>query len=96
MSMHVSNVCIAAGTSNVAIDVGVGGWYRGMVTPASAGGEGGGDAYGEGARGGNQPPGRGLHARSAKEGNADGAGTSRSRGTRGGRSGNEISSSESE
>ena len=66
------------------------------MPPSSVGGEGGVDPPREGERSGHQPIGCGFPVRSGKVVTADEAGTSRSRGTRGERSANDISSSDSE
>jgi hypothetical protein len=85
MSMHANNRCFAAVTSTVAIEFGNGSWCRGMLALGGSGGASVPRTYGEGGSGGELPPERGSQGRHENVGVPEAAGTSHSRGRRGGR-----------
>ena len=80
MSMHSNNMWVAVGRSNVAVECGVGAWCRGMLARGGSGGPGVPRTYGD------------AHGDGAPEA----AGTSHSRGRRGGRHVEGGSSSETD
>lgn len=85
MSMHANNMWVVVATFNVGTECGDGAWCRGMLARAESGGASVPRTYGEGGGGGEHPLPRGSSGRTEFVGDANVAGTSRSRGRRGDR-----------
>lgn len=96
MSMHANNMWVAAGTSNVATELVDVAWCRGMLARGGSGGAGVPRPYNEYDGGGEAPQPRGSSGRAEDVRAPDAAGTSHSRGRRGGRRVEGGSSSEAD
>lgn len=82
--MHANIACMAAGTSNMTMGIVDVGWCRGMLAGAVGGGSAAPRANADGTRGRTRAPGGGMSERDPDVGIVGDAGTSHSRGRRGG------------